>query len=144
AEQLTRRRAQYPQPLALGNGLGPQPQRLLGELRDVVHGEVEMRPARPGPDALQPHTAVGALRRENRELPLVPARFRQPGARGGRPEVTGPAGHRGRPVEKGVRPADAHRAGRSMNRSMFPAGSRNAQSRTPYGWSTGSWSTSPP
>src|SRR3954465_8631280 len=27
-------------------------------------------------------------------------------------------------------------------RSRLPAGSRNAQSRTPYGWSVGSWTTS--
>src|SRR5207248_1518705 len=31
-----------------------------------------------------------------------------------------------------------------VKRTMLPAGSRNAQSRTPYGWSIGSWSTSPP
>lgn len=33
---------------------------------------------------------------------------------------------------------------RWVKRSMLPAGSRKAQSRTPYGWSIGSWSTSPP
>jgi hypothetical protein len=27
---------------------------------------------------------------------------------------------------------------------MLPAGSRKAQSRTPYGWSVGSWTTSAP
>jgi hypothetical protein len=29
-------------------------------------------------------------------------------------------------------------------RTSVPAGSRNAQSRTPYGWSVGSWTTSAP
>jgi hypothetical protein len=40
----------------------------------------------------------------------------------------------------GVRPLAAQR--RSWMRSRLPAGSRNAQSRTPYGWSVGSCTTS--
>jgi 2-dehydro-3-deoxyglucarate aldolase/4-hydroxy-2-oxoheptanedioate aldolase len=38
----------------------------------------------------------------------------------------------------------AHRLRGWLKRSMLPEGSRKAQSRTPYGWSVGSCSTSPP
>ena len=78
-------------------------------------------------------------------LEVVDPGARAPGSRRGRgsrarcPRAGGPrprAGSRQRPSAAGA--ADC------WIRIMLPAGSRTAQSRTPYGWSIGSWTTSTP
>jgi hypothetical protein len=52
---------------------------------------------------------------------------------------------RDRPLSGGEGNSRAGQSQRaSLMRTRLPAGSRRAQSRTPYGWSAGSWTTSAP
>lgn len=110
------------------------------------------QPRAPGcghPGRAAGHRAPGSGCPRTGPGPEVPRGTQPPGAGTGSPGRGTATGTGSR--EAGPRPSAVSRvrcrgqaAGRSLKRRRLPAGSRNAQSRAPHGWSVGSWRTSAP
>ena len=112
------------------------------------------RGADPEPGGRLRRELDGEPRHRDEAHPVAEVRdARSPGSADGTPGSRAPAGRRPeRGVERctsaarvrrpGPRPDRLQRQLTSKMRIMLPAGSRNAQSRMPHGWSVGSWTTS--